>query len=156
MNLEISIDYDKWDEINVNSIVENTVATVLSEIGIKKNNIEICFLFTNDEEIKVLNNTYRGINKATNVLSFPMSKIDDDGNCENPIILGSIAFAYQTIKRESKEQNKLLEKHMRHLIVHSVLHLLGYDHVQQTETATMEALEVKILKKLNVADPYQY
>lgn len=167
MNLEICIENDRWKRCNIRSIVSNCVDAVFAELKLNHYNVEICFLFTNDEEVRVLNKTYRGIDKPTNVLSFPADNIDDiesdcgdvcgcgdDAVC-NICILGSVALAYETVDRESSDGGISFDDHLRHLIVHSVLHLLGYDHIGEAEAEQMESLEIKILKSLNVANPYQ-
>ena len=167
MNLEISIEHNGWKRSNVRSIVSNCVNAVFSELKLNHYNVEICFLFTDDEEVRVLNKTYRGIDKPTNVLSFPADDIDDIESdfgdvcgCDtlgcSTCILGSVAIAYETVERETDEQTDVsFDDHLRHLIVHSVLHLLGYDHIGDAEAEQMESLEIKILESLNVANPYQ-
>ncbi|GHU12866.1 endoribonuclease YbeY [Alphaproteobacteria bacterium] len=166
MNLEISVECDGWSRCDVKSITGRCVSAVFSELKLNHYNVEICFLFTDDEELQILNNTYRGINKPTNVLSFPADSIDnasedyciDDENdgkhCSNWCVLGSIAMAYETIDRESTEQEKSFDDHLMHLVVHGVLHLLGYDHSDSSDAGQMETLEVEILSGLNVANPY--
>jgi probable rRNA maturation factor len=145
----------------------------------KSENVEVCFLFTDDEEVRILNKTYRGVDKPTNVLSFPADYLDDsidddDGNDDNNDdsdygndgygdndkednrchILGSIALAFETIERESIEQKKSIQNHLRHLIIHGILHLLRYDHQEESEAEEMENIEIKILKKFGVENPY--
>lgn len=158
MNLEISIENDSWNNIDVNKITQNCVYCIFSELKLKRDNIEICFLFTNDDEVQTLNKTYRGIDKPTNVLSFPadsMDDLDDDPENRPTCLIGSAAFAYETIERESREQQKSFSDHLNHLVIHSILHLLGYDHVDESEAKVMENLEVSLLKKLNIANPYE-
>jgi probable rRNA maturation factor len=155
MNLEISIEYDQWNVIDLKNVVNKGVQAVFSEVGVRNNKIEICFLFTNDDELRILNKTYRGFDKSTNVLSFPMTPIDEETD-KNIHVLGSIAFAYQTIRREADEQGKSFENHLAHLIVHGVLHLLGYDHVNSLKADIMESTEIKILKEMDISSPYWY
>lgn len=162
MNLEISIEYDPWNNVDVNKIVQNCANCVFLELNLKRDNIEMCFLFTNDDEIQTLNRTYRGIDQPTNVLSFPADSIDfdeddsDDATDDKPIcLIGSAAFAYETIEKESHEQQKSFSDHLNHLVIHSILHLLGYDHVDKFEMEEMERLEIFLLKKLNIENPYE-
>lgn len=163
MNIEISIENDSWNKLNVSSIANECVEATFSELKLNGECIEICMLFTDDDEIRTLNKTFRGVDSATNVLSFPATPLEDcccDDECdcgchEHDLILGSIAIAYETMQKESKEQGKTLENHLRHLIIHSTLHLLGYDHIEADEAKEMEELEIKILKRLGVSDPYQ-
>ncbi|MDR1982910.1 MAG: rRNA maturation RNase YbeY [Holosporaceae bacterium] len=155
MNLEISVEFNAWNKKEIKSIVNECAYAVFSEIKLNDNNVEICFLFTDNDEIRTLNKTYRGINKPTNVLAFP-ANLPTGKNDEYHIrILGSIALAFETIEQESINQGKSIQNHMKHLIVHGLLHLLGYNHLETRETEQMEALEMKILKKLNVENPYK-
>ncbi|MDR2794639.1 MAG: rRNA maturation RNase YbeY [Holosporaceae bacterium] len=178
MNLEISVEYDPWSRCDVQSITDECVLAVFSELKLNHYNVEICFLFTDDEELQILNKIYRGVDKTTNVLAFPADSIDniegdhseytedddsdncdvhgenDDTYCCNICILGSAALAYDTIERESLEQGKTFEDHLKHLVVHAVLHLLGYDHIDSSRAEQMEDLEIKILSHLEVANPY--
>ena len=161
MNLAISCEDESWHEDNVSKIVKECVNAVFDKFEYDtKANIEICFLFTNDGEIQALNKTFRGVDKPTNVLSFPSFQDDplegdETDQDEEPCVLGSVAVAYQTTAREAEEQGKLFEDHLKHLIVHSLLHLLGYDHINDNEAEEMESLEVEILQKINVGDPYK-
>lgn len=114
----------------------------------KNGAFEINILLTTDAAIKKFNHEYRGKNKATNVLSFPQRGAAQTG------MLGDIALALQTIKKECREQKKTLENHTVHLVVHGVLHLLGYDHMVAKDAKTMEKLECDILSALGYPDPY--
>lgn len=109
-----------------------------------KGNIEVAIVLADDAFIKSLNNDYRGKDKATNVLSFP-SELPE---------LGDIVLAIETIEKEAKEQGKSFRHHAAHLLVHGFLHLLGYDHIIDKDALKMEQLEIKILKKLGVTNPY--
>ncbi|MDR2724336.1 MAG: rRNA maturation RNase YbeY [Holosporaceae bacterium] len=152
MNLKISVEYGSWNEKEVRFIVAECTEAVFSAIELRRNNLEICFLFTNDEEVRILNKTYRKINEPTNVLSFPAEILPkNDSYC----ILGSIALAFETIERESLQQKKSIQNHLKHLIIHGLLHLLRYDHIEESEAEQMEALEIAILKKLNIKNPYE-
>ena len=115
-------------------------------------------LFTVDEEVQALNRDWRAKDKPTNVLSFPMLTRDElaamtaDGG---PELLGDIALAHETCAREAAEKGVSLEAHAAHLIVHGLLHLAGHDHVDSDEQAVaMEALEIKALAQMGIADPY--
>jgi probable rRNA maturation factor len=169
MNLEISVEYAAWSCVDVEAIASECINSVFSRLELNHYNIEICLLFTDDEEMRLLNKTYRGVDGATNVLAFPANSIDaahdscnddvceyanDDQACCNVCILGSIVFAYEFIARESEEQGKSLKDHLRHLVIHGVLHLLGYDHVSKAQAKRMESLEIEILAALRVANPY--
>ena len=152
MNLEISIECDSWNEEEMKLITTECAEAVFSELGLDKNNLEICFLFTNNEEMCVLNKTYRGMDKPTNVLSFPMGTPSGNGNY---CILGSIALAFGIIVREALDQKKSIQNHLKHLIIHGLLHLMGYNHTSESDAERMETLEITILKKLAVKNPYE-
>lgn len=105
---------------------------------------EITVVLADDDFVQELNRQYRGKNKPTNILSF-------EGEGAH---LGDMVLAYETIVREAKEQKKSMKHHTTHLLVHGVLHLLGYDHEQDKQAQTMERLEINILKKLGISNPY--
>lgn len=112
----------------------------------------VSVMLTDDARIRELNRTWRSKDKPTNVLSFPAP---DQPGAEGPRHLGDIALAYETLVRESEEESKTLADHFAHLVVHGILHLLGYDHEDEDEAEDMEALEVKALATLGIADPYR-
>ena len=99
-----------------------------------------------------LNRDWRGIDKPTNVLSFPVRRRKPDGL---PALLGDVIVAYETLAREASEENKPFLHHLAHLAVHGFLHLLGYDHETDSEAEAMEGLEREILARLGIADPYR-
>ena len=105
------------------------------------------------KKIMGLNNQFRKINKPTNVLSFP-SSTNTSTNFKN-VFLGDIIFSIETIISEAKENNKSTVDHLIHLFIHGVLHLLGYDHETEDEARMMEDLEICILNKLSIANPYE-
>lgn len=109
---------------------------------------------TDDAEQRRLNRTYRGKDAPTNVLSFPIADPAAPPPAGAPILLGDVVLAFETVAREAAEQQKPLPDHLRHLVVHGVLHLLGFDHGSDADAAAMEAREVEILKGLGVPAPY--
>jgi probable rRNA maturation factor len=117
----------------------------LAALGKHSNPIELSILLTTDGAMRKLNALYRGKDKPTNVLSFP---------ADESVMLGDIAIAYGVTAREAKAENKTLTAHVSHLVVHGVLHLLGYDHENEKDAVTMERRERKILADLGIADPY--
>ncbi len=119
---------------------------------------EVSVRLSDDEEVQRLNRDYRGKDKPTNILSFPMHSPADIDRWmkagEGDILLGDLALAEETVAREAAEKQLPVADHVAHLLVHGTLHLLGHDH-QDDETAdAMEALEIKILAGLGIADPY--
>ena len=117
--------------------------------------IEISILLTDDAQVRQLNRDYRHKDNPTNVLSFPA--LDDDTPIppEGPVLLGDVIIARETTEREAFEESKSLKHHLSHLVVHGVLHLLGYDHDEDDEAEEMESLERSILGALGVPDPYE-
>ncbi|WP_428679351.1 rRNA maturation RNase YbeY [Sphingopyxis sp.] len=120
--------------------------------------VEIAVRLTDDAEVHTLNRDFRGKDKPTNVLSFPQVQADlldtlsnsDDGE----ILLGDIVLARETCAREAAEKGVSIPDHATHLIVHGTLHLVGYDHMDDASATAMEALEVKALASLGIANPY--
>lgn len=109
---------------------------------------------TGDNEQRQLNLAYRGKDAPTNVLSFPLAHITDPAPPNSPVLLGDVVLALETVRQEAEAQQKPLADHLRHLVVHGVLHLLGFDHESDVEAAAMEAREIEILARLGVPDPY--
>jgi probable rRNA maturation factor len=117
--------------------------------------VELGITLVDATELRRLNRDYRGYDVPTNVLAFPAW---EPGTCVPPgapVLLGDVVLAFENVEREAAEQNKLIADHLRHLVVHGVLHLFGFDHVTQAGAATMEPLETSILAKLGVPDPYR-
>lgn len=116
---------------------------------------ELTVTLSHDSKIKILNKHYRSIDKPTNVLSFPMfDTLSELPTGAGQIPIGDIIIAFETIKREAAEQNKTLPNHFTHMLIHGFLHLLGYDHMDDMDAKSMENLEIKILKKLGIGNPY--
>ena len=109
---------------------------------------EVSILLTDDSAIRTLNRDWRGVDKPTNVLSFPASKAGGGK------LLGDIVIAYETLKRECDDEDRIFLHHLAHLAVHGFLHLAGYDHQTETQADEMEGLESKIMLHMNLPDPY--
>lgn len=116
--------------------------------------VEISIVLTDDNTIRALNRDYRGKDKPTNVLSF--ASLDGESALFPHAVapLGDVILAYETIEAEAADGKKSVRDHVRHLVVHGVLHLLGYDHETETEAHIMESLETKILEIMGVENPY--
>lgn len=169
MKNNIEIDFDlrdqKWADSlrDYQGISHQVVSIVLSEVGFSDlfEKIEIGVILTGDTEVQELNNDHRGYDKPTNVLSFPAHDISPKNFSEiknttaDFIMLGDIVFGYETVLMEAKTQGKDIAKHYAHLLVHSILHLLGFVHENDAEALEMEALEVRLLSKMNIASPYE-
>lgn len=116
---------------------------------------EIAVMLTDDSGIRTLNSNWRGIDKPTNVLSFPaLQPTGPVGPDDAPRMLGDIAIAYQTTRKEADEERKPFDHHLSHLAVHGFLHLIGYDHENDQDAEAMEGLEREILARLDIPDPY--
>ena len=111
---------------------------------------EVTVRLVDEAESQELNHTYRGKDKPTNVLSFPF---ECPPGIELPL-LGDLVICRQVVEQEATEQNKPLEAHWAHMVVHGSLHLLGYDHIEDDEAEEMEQLERDIMQELGFADPY--
>jgi probable rRNA maturation factor len=116
---------------------------------------ELAVVLTDDAEQQRLNRAYRGLDRPTNVLAFPAWQPGAPVLPNGEILLGDVVLAFETVEREAAEQDKPFADHFRHLIVHGVLHLLGHDHLSETEAEAMESLEAAILATLGVPDPYR-
>ena len=140
MRVFVNIEDKRWQKykIDFEKIANATVTAVYK-------NSEVSITLVNDAEIKKINKEYRGINKPTNVLSF---ELGDD------VLLGDIFISLDTVRREAKRENISLEEHTAHMVVHGVLHLLGYDHLNDKDAEKMEKKETAILKKMGYKNPY--
>lgn len=133
----------------------DTAAITLELAGIQAKNVEISLVFADDAFIRELNREYRNKDKPTNVLSFPQYEPDEVMEEKSFLALGDIILAKETIEREAREQNKSFEDHTIHLFVHGLLHLLGHDHEEDEEAEAMENLEIRILEKQGIKNPYE-
>ncbi len=152
--VEATIDFSLWNKNIITNFQKNLTKT-LDEIYLKSdlNTLNTKYLislfFSGDKKMIELNNYYRKINASTNVLSFPNSS-----NSKNEFFLGDIILSLETIYKEATRDNKNINNHLIHLFIHGVLHLLGYDHETEEEAKKMENIEIKILRKLQVDNPY--
>ena len=137
---------------DLEALVTRAARAALAGVGAPDGPVELAVRLTDDAELQALNRQYRGKDRPTNVLSFPGDPADALPG--EPVPLGDLALAYETVAREASEQGKSLADHLMHLIVHGTLHVLGYDHETEAEAAEMEALEVRILSGFGISDPY--
>lgn len=114
---------------------------------------ELTLRIVDAEEITQLNHSYREQNKATNVLAFPIV-VPDNIELEFPL-LGDVIICPEVLAKESVEQGRPLEEHWAHIVIHGVLHLLGYDHIKDNDAEEMQAQEIKLLAKLGFSNPYK-
>ncbi len=145
-------DFEEWQK-ELQKIVVGTLSHVHWQ-----HTSEVSILLTDEHYSRQLNHTYRGQDKPTNVLSFPAftpEELSLLAKQQPSIILGDIVLSLETVLQEAKDQQKKFLNHLMHLIIHGTLHLLGYDHKIDSQAEKMEALEVDILSRLGVANPYQ-
>jgi probable rRNA maturation factor len=161
--LDIALDADPdWDSINWADLARSAATSAIAEsafpqLGAGPRSVELGVRLTNDAEVRALNATWRGKDKATNVLSFPMAEADelDDHAADGPeLMLGDIVLAHGVCASEAADKAISIEAHASHLMVHGTLHLLGYDHHDDEAAADMEAREVRALARIGIADPY--
>lgn len=150
----ISIEGGDWqDETALQTLVSKALNAACDELGLGTGNpSEVSLLFTDNATIKELNAQWRTQNKPTNVLSFPAFPLKP-GMALMPL-LGDIVLAFETVQSEATQEQKPFDNHVSHLVVHGLLHLLGYDHETDAEAQVMEDLERKILARLAIPDPY--
>ena len=161
LSIAISTEDPSWDKLapDVARVLRRAARDALAQAkadGWKGSRVghEISFVLTDDKRMRALNRAYRAKDKPTNVLSFAAL----DANRPKigmPWLLGDVVLASGVIAREAKAQRKSFTHHLTHLAVHGVLHLLGYDHEQDRDAETMEALEIAALAKMGIANPYE-
>lgn len=146
-SIDILIEDKNWkDQLkNPQNFCEKIIRHTLKGFDGADGDIDV--LLCNDDKMRELNNFWRKIDKPTNVLSFEYK--------ESEKILGSIALGFGICQSEARSQNKKFEIHIAHLLVHGVLHLLGYDHIDDMDANEMEALEIEILAEIGIENPYQ-
>ncbi len=135
-------------------LADAAFAAVVQAEKLSRKRFTVDLTLSNNRTVKKLNRDWRSKDKPTNVLSFPMETLDRPVPRGYVRQLGDIILARETLKREAREQGKPLADHYQHLVVHGLLHLLGYDHMTDDEAEEMEAREVRILARLGVSDPY--
>ncbi|AGA64151.1 metal-dependent hydrolase [Liberibacter crescens BT-1] len=157
--IQIAVESTAWLRINnlyvfCDKIINEALRFLFSKDRpfVVERAIEVSFLFTDSISIRELNSIWRGVDKSTNVLSFP-SNFCMDSKCLS--VIGDIVLAYEVIEQEAIEFQKTFENHLTHLIIHGFLHLLGYNHVNDRDACIMEELETCILANLGFSDPYE-
>ena len=161
--LDIAIDADpEWDSSDWSGLARSAATAAIAEsafpqLGSGARNVELGVRLTGDEEVRALNSQWRGKDRPTNVLSFPLAEADelDSAVADGPeLMLGDIVLAHGVCAAEAAGKGIAIETHASHLLVHGTLHLLGYDHHDDDSATDMEAREVRALARLGIADPY--
>ena len=150
MEIEFARPDENWPA-NAEELAERAIRTTLQETAPEITGpFELSIVFASDGEQQALNRQWRGTDSATNVLSFP--QIEPFTPLSG--LIGDIVLARQTVEREAAEQGKNLDHHLAHLVVHGFLHILGYDHEDESDALAMERIETQILSRLGIPDPY--
>jgi probable rRNA maturation factor len=153
---EVLVVADCWlTEPDAEAVIQRAVAAAAELTRAGLDEAELAVMLTDDAGIRTLNLNWRGIDKPTNVLSFPaLPPTGASGPDDAPRMLGDIAIAYETTRQEADDEQKPFDHHLSHLAVHGFLHLIGYDHEKDDEAEKMESLEQEILAQLGIPDPY--
>jgi probable rRNA maturation factor len=163
--VDIVIEDDRWTAFGLDAAAMAAASATLSHLGMSPDLYGLVVLGCDDARIAGLNGEFRDKPRPTNVLSWPSEErgseyageapeMPEPGTPEDPAPLGDIAIAWETCAREAAEQGKTVHDHVMHLLVHGVLHLLGYDHIDEDDANLMEETERQILASLGIADPY--
>ncbi|MEO8245402.1 MAG: rRNA maturation RNase YbeY [bacterium] len=159
------IEDERWEALGLEPLAWRAAQATLADLGLPEVGFTVALMGCDDGRIAKLNAAFRSKPTPTNVLSWPgedlaaeneggMPDLPDPGEADDPESLGDIAIAYDTCAREAAEAGKTMTDHVTHLIVHGLLHCLGYDHIRDGDATLMEATEVRILATLGISDPY--
>lgn len=161
MSLQIHITQNSevWDQVpNLQALVERGIHLALQKVlatEIGAHDIHVDVTLTDEPEITRINKQFRGKEGPTNVLSFPQyESVEQIQHQSEFILLGDMVFSYTTLKNEAESEGKTFEDHMTHLLVHSALHLVGFDHKEDMQAKQMEALEIQLLSEVGILNPY--
>lgn len=157
IEIDVRIDCPRWLEAlpDAEARCGRLAALALGVVDLPDGPVELSIVLADDDAVRVLNRDWRGKDAPTNVLSF--AALDDEDAplvAGAPLLLGDVILAYETTAAEATAQNKPLEDHFAHLVVHGVLHLLGFDHEDEDEAVEMEAVESTLMAALGIPDPY--
>jgi probable rRNA maturation factor len=155
----------RWEAFGLEALAERAARAAFAGLDLPVVGFGFSLMGCDDARISGLNAEFRGKPTPTNVLSWPSEERASEfageeperptpGAVDDPETLGDIAIAWETCEAEALQQGKPLADHVAHLIVHGLLHLLGYDHVEDEDAALMEGHEVRILATLGISDPY--
>jgi len=163
--LEIALEADEewdssssWEQLARRAAEAAIAESAFPELTESDRSVELSVTLTSDEHVRELNSKWRNKDKPTNVLSFPMADEFDLGRANvsaMELLLGDIVLAHGVCETEAAEKGVPLQEHATHLMIHGTLHLLGYDHHDDSEAADMEAREVRALQRLGIANPYE-
>ena len=163
--VDVVIEDPRWQAFGLAALSDKAARATLAALGMPATGYTLCVMGCDDARMTELNGSFRGKARPTNVLSWPSEDhaagqpgepppATEPGTGDTPTELGDIAIGYETCLAEAADQQKPASDHVTHLIVHGVLHLLGYDHIHAEDARLMESLEVRILARLGISDPY--
>jgi len=165
MTVEIALAADEewdsswpWDKLARKAAEAAIAESDYVDLATSDRPVEISVTLTGDEEVRALNAKWRGKDRPTNVLSFPMAEEPDLQKANvvgAELLLGDLILAHGVCQSEAADKRMSVEQHATHLIVHGTLHLLGYDHRDDDQAADMEAREIRALDRLGIANPYE-
>lgn len=148
-----------WKTLTKDAAIESIKNSEYNTLLNTHKNVSIDITLSNNEQIHALNKEYRGKDKPTNILSFPMLSYPELQAIEDypipEILLGDLILSYEICIQEASEKNISIENHYQHLIIHGILHLLGYDHIEDKDADIMQALEIKALDDMGIDNPYE-
>lgn len=153
---EVLVVAECWQtEPDAEAVIHRAIEAAAEFADADVGDAELAVMLTDDAGIRTLNGNWRGIDKPTNVLSFPALQPTGAGGADDaPRMLGDIAIAYETTRKEADDEHKPFDHHLSHLAVHGFLHLIGHDHENDDDAEAMESLEREILTQLGIPDPY--
>jgi probable rRNA maturation factor len=158
LHIDVTVDCSQWNEVlpGAATLARKACNAVFNKVRTASSDqtAEVSILLSNDVLVRRLNSEYRNLDEPTNVLSFATA-INETPLTSLPLLLGDIIVAYETLVNEASSEDKKISDHLCHLIVHGMLHLLGFDHQALVDADIMENIEINILQKLNVENPYQ-
>jgi probable rRNA maturation factor len=162
--VDIVLEDARWEAFGLEALATTAVRAGFAELGLAEPGFTLCLMGCDDARILELNGDFRGMAKPTNVLSWPSEErgaadgirpdLPQAGAVDDPEPLGDIAISYDTCAAEAAVAAKPMAEHVTHLVIHGLLHLLGYDHIRDADAELMEATEVRILARLGLSDPY--
>ncbi|MGV8987945.1 MAG: rRNA maturation RNase YbeY [Cypionkella sp.] len=159
------IEDERWAAFGLETLAIGAATATLAALDLPLGDYTICVMGCDDKRIATLNAEFRGKPVPTNVLSWPAEDLAPEDDGDDPFLpsegdstapesLGDIALAYETCAREAIQADRPMADHVTHLVIHGLLHCLGYDHIRDGDAARMEGMEVQILASLGLPDPY--